>query len=147
MYHSSLSVFMTSKTPSGARKHCKGTKPTTRKMGQTFLFLLLSSSFFRRASWILCEPLTLVYTQNSSILYGAVHNPIAFSQLQSLTISVKNYGFLFGMPFCTHVELFWSIFQSSNPIGQYIIHNCMHMQLFIEWQYYLAITIIIAKRK
>ena len=37
------------------------------------------SSFFRRASSILRELLTLVYTWNSSILYGAVHNPIAFS--------------------------------------------------------------------
>jgi len=27
----------------------------------------------------------VVYAQNSSILYGAVHNPIAFSQLQNLT--------------------------------------------------------------
>ena len=44
---------------------------------------LSSSLFFRRASLILCEPLTLVYTRNSSILYEAVHNPIAFSQLQS----------------------------------------------------------------
>jgi len=26
----------------------------------------------------------------------------------------------------THTELFRSTFQSSNPIGQYIIHNYMH---------------------
>ena len=38
------------------------------------------SSFFRWASSILREPLTMVYPRNSSILYGAVYNPIAFSQ-------------------------------------------------------------------
>jgi len=41
-------------------------------------------SFFGRASSILREPLMLVYTRNSSIFSGALHNPIAFSQLQSL---------------------------------------------------------------
>ena len=35
---------MTNKTPSGARKHHKGTKPGTHKMGQMFFFFLLSSS-------------------------------------------------------------------------------------------------------
>ena len=39
------------------------------------------SSFFRRAGSILHESLTVVYARNSSILYGAVHNPITFSQL------------------------------------------------------------------
>jgi len=83
MYHSSLSVFvfMTNKTPSGVRKHRKCIKPRTRKMGQMLFFL----PFFRRARWIQHEPLTLVYTWNSSILYRAVHNPIAFLQLRSLT--------------------------------------------------------------
>jgi len=31
-YHSSSSVFMTNKTPSGTRKHRKSTKLITRKM-------------------------------------------------------------------------------------------------------------------
>ena len=83
MYHSSPSVFMTKKTPSGARKYRKGTKPGTRKTGQMFFFLL-SSSFFRQASSILRQPLTLVCARNNSIFYGAVHDPIAFSQLRSL---------------------------------------------------------------
>jgi len=43
----------------------------------------LSSFFFRRASSLLREPLTLDYIRNRSILYGAVQNPIAFSQLRS----------------------------------------------------------------
>jgi len=47
MYHSSLSVFMANKTPSGARKHRKGTKPTTRKMVQMFFFLLSSDGLAR----------------------------------------------------------------------------------------------------
>ena len=38
--HSSLSVFMTNKTPSGARKHHESTKPGTRKRGKMFFFLL-----------------------------------------------------------------------------------------------------------
>ena len=50
----------------------------------SFFFLLLSSSFFRRASSILRQPLALVYARNSSFFYGAVHDPIAFSQLRIL---------------------------------------------------------------
>jgi len=38
----------------------------------------LSFFFFRRAGSILHELLTVVYAQNSSILYGAVHNFITF---------------------------------------------------------------------
>ena len=48
------------------------------------VFLSSSFFFFRRISSILREPLMLIYTQNSSILYRTVHNPIAFSQLRSL---------------------------------------------------------------
>jgi len=39
-YHSSPSIFMTKKTPSGARKYREGTKPGTRKTGQMFFFFL-----------------------------------------------------------------------------------------------------------
>jgi len=48
--------------------------------------VFISSSFsLDRLAQLLHEPLTLVYTRNSSFLhvYGAVHNPIAFSQLKS----------------------------------------------------------------
>ena len=107
-YHPSSSVFMTNKTPSGAEKH-----HWTRKLqnGQNVLFFLsffflLSSFFFRRASSILHQPLALVYARNSSILYWAVHDPIAF-QLCSLTRRsqplTQNYGFQFGTPFSLHV--------------------------------------------
>ena len=82
-YHSSSSTVMTNKNRSGTRKHCEGTNPRTHKTGQMF-FLFLLSSFFRWASSILREPLTLVYTWNSSNLYGAVHNTITSSQLWSL---------------------------------------------------------------
>ena len=43
------------------------------------------SSFFRRASSTLRQPLALVYARNSSTLYWAVHKPVTFSQLRSLT--------------------------------------------------------------
>ena len=83
LWQRTVRVFMTNKTPNGARKHRKSTQPNSSKTGQMFFFLLLS--FFRRASSMLRQPLALVYARNSSILYRAVHEPIAFSQLQSLT--------------------------------------------------------------
>jgi len=44
MYHPSLSVIMTNKTPIGARKHHERTKSGTRKMGKILFFL--SSQWF-----------------------------------------------------------------------------------------------------
>ena len=73
--------FLTNKTPSGAEKHHESTQPNSSKTAKLFFFFL---SFFRRASSILRQPLALVYARNSSIFYGAVHDPIAFSQLRSL---------------------------------------------------------------
>jgi len=73
---------MTNKTPSGAEKHHESTEPESTKTAK--MFSSSSSSFFRWASSILREPLTVVYTRNSSILYRAVHNPITVSQLRSL---------------------------------------------------------------
>ena len=64
-YHPSLSVFITNKTPSGVEKHHESTE-----QGKMISF------FFRRVSSNLRELLTVVYARNSSILYGAVHNPI-----------------------------------------------------------------------
>ena len=49
-------------------------------------------SFFRQASSILRELLTVVYTWSSTILYRAVHNPIAFSQLQSCKALVTTHS-------------------------------------------------------
>jgi len=46
LYNNALFIFkcfLTNKTPSSARKHRKGTKPRTRKIGQMFFFFLLSS--------------------------------------------------------------------------------------------------------
>jgi len=71
---------MTKKTPSGVRKHHKSTKPELTKT----IFFFFLSYFFRRDGSILHEPLTVVYTWNNSILYGAMHNPITFTQLWSL---------------------------------------------------------------
>ena len=54
---------------------------TSNSQKEQHVFLssfFLSSFFFRRTSSILCEPLTVIYAQNSSILYGGVHNPITF---------------------------------------------------------------------
>jgi len=62
---------MTNKTPHGARKHRS--------------FFLSSFLYGLQSSLMLCESLAMVFAWNSSILYRAVHNPIAFSQLWSLT--------------------------------------------------------------
>ena len=77
MYHSSSSVFTTNKTPSGTRKHHESKVPN-QELAKRPKVLSSSSSFFRWASSTLREPLMLVYTRSSSLLYGAVHNPIAF---------------------------------------------------------------------
>ena len=82
MYRSSWSVFMT-KTPNGTRKHRKGNKPRTCTMGQMLSFFFFPS-FFRQASSILREPLTLVYAQSSNILYGAVITLLLFTTSKSL---------------------------------------------------------------
>ena len=110
-YCSSSSVFITNKTPNGARKHRESTQPNSGKTAKLFFFLLLS--FFRRASSVLRQLLALVYARNSRIFYGAVHDPIAFSQPRSLqgarSHSLKHYGFQFGTPFSlfvlTHAHL------------------------------------------
>ena len=44
-----------------------------------------SSFFFRRASSMSPQSLMMVYARNSSILHRAVHQPIIFLQLRSLT--------------------------------------------------------------
>ena len=64
----------------------KASQKYQTKNSQNWPNVFLSSSFFffRRTSSILREPLALVYTRNSSVLYGAVHNSIAFLQLRSL---------------------------------------------------------------
>ena len=85
MYNPPLTVFMTNKIPSGVEKYHESTEPESSRAAKMFSFFLLSSFFFRWASSILRELLTVVYTWNSSIVYRAVHNPITFSQLQSLT--------------------------------------------------------------
>jgi len=45
----------------------------------------------------------VVYAQKSSILQGAVHNPIAFHNFtvsqEAHNHSLKKYGFQYGMPF------------------------------------------------
>jgi len=53
---------MTNKTLNGVRKHRESTQPNSSK----------TAKFFRRASSILRQPLTLVYARNSSIFYWAV---------------------------------------------------------------------------
>jgi len=64
--------------------------------------------FFRRANSKLWDSYTVVFMQNS-ILHWAVHKPIAFSQLKSLTrcfkpVTQELYGFICDDIFvtCTH---------------------------------------------
>jgi len=100
---------MTNKTPSGAEKHHESTEPESSKTAKCFQ-VLLSSFFFRRASSTLRELLTVVYARSSSILYGAVHNPIALHNVEVLQGArmashlLKNYGFHFGTPFSSFIR-------------------------------------------
>jgi len=68
---------MTNKTPSGARKHRKITKPRTRKTGQMFFFLLLQTSS------ILHEPLMLVYTRNQHFVQSSAQPHRLFTTMKS----------------------------------------------------------------
>jgi len=67
---------MTNNTPNGMKKHHKSTEPESYQTAKMFL---------RRPSSKLHDPFTIVFTQNSTILHWAVYQPIAFSQLWSLT--------------------------------------------------------------
>ena len=65
---------------------------------------------FRQASSNLCDSFTMVFRQNSSIFHWAVHQPITFSQLWSLTrhfkSAMENYGFICDTIFftCMHTN-------------------------------------------
>ena len=62
--------------PSGAKKHRESTEPESRQTAKMF---------FRRASSNLRDSFTMVFAQNSSIFYCAVHQPIAFFHVQCHT--------------------------------------------------------------
>jgi len=69
-------------------------------------------SFFRRASSMLREPLTLVYARNSSKLSWAVHDPIVFHNFEvsqdACNHPLHNYGSVRWTPFsyrrCAHAQ-------------------------------------------
>jgi len=104
MYHSSPSVFMTRKTPSGARKYREGTKPGTCKTGQMFLDLLLSSDRLAQycvnlLRWFTHE--TAAFSTEQCTTPSLFHN---FEVSQGARIhSLKHYGFQFEMPFSLFV--------------------------------------------
>ena len=84
MYYSPSSVFMTNKTPSGVRKHHNSTKPGTRKMGEMFFF-------FRWASSVLSESLTMVLAQTAAFYTEQCTVPSLFQQLPVLRQSTPMY--------------------------------------------------------
>ena len=94
MCHPSSSVFMTNNMLTSAKKHRESTKPQSRQRAMFF--------FFRWANSKLRDSFLTVFTQNSSISYWAVNQPIAFSQLWSHTrwfkLALKSYASL-AMPF------------------------------------------------
>jgi len=63
---------MTNKTPSGARKCRKCTKPESRQMAKIFFLLLLLLLFLLLASSKLRDAFTTVFVRNSGILHWAV---------------------------------------------------------------------------
>jgi len=66
---------MINNTSSGAKKHCKSTKPESCQTAKMFLSLFFFF-FFRRASSKLRDSFRVVYTQNSSILYCMSSAPV-----------------------------------------------------------------------
>ena len=104
-YCSSLSVFTVNNIPSGAKKHCESTEPESRQMAIMFFFHFLFFFFlfffffffFRQASSNLCDSITMIFTQNSSIFHWAVHQPIALYRFEvslgGSNCSLKNHSF------------------------------------------------------
>jgi len=62
-------------TPSGAEKYRKSIEIESRQIAKMFTF------FFRQASSNLCDSLTMVFAQDSSIFHQAVNQPIALLQI------------------------------------------------------------------
>ena len=80
-------------------EHCESTEPESRQKAKMFFFFF----FFKRAGSKFCDSFMIVFTQNSSILHWAVHQPIAFydfevSRLYWSVISVTIFKN------CTHVH-------------------------------------------
>jgi len=76
--------FMTYNTPGSAKKHCESYVLETRQMTKMFSFLLLQMGKFRIA-WLFHDG----FHANSSVFHWAVHHPIAFTQVWSLTRRFK----------------------------------------------------------
>jgi len=66
-YRSSLSVFVTKNTPSGAKKHREGTEPESHQTA--FLFFFFFFFFFGQASSNSRGSFTMIFAQNSSIFH------------------------------------------------------------------------------
>jgi len=92
MYHSSSSVFMTNKTPSGARKHCKSTKQRTRKTkAKCFSSDRLAQYCMNLSRWFthktaafcteLCKPHYLFTTSKSREALVTTHSKTMASSL------------------------------------------------------------------
>ena len=69
-YHSSLCIFMTNKTPSGAKICCKSTEPESHRVAKMFFFLLIVL-FFRRAGSKLCDFLTSFHMKQQYFTLGS----------------------------------------------------------------------------
>ena len=101
MYHSSSSVVITNKTPSGTKRHCKCIETESHQTAKIFhlsSFSSFSSSSSSSDGLVKNCMITNIFTLSRSNLHWAVHQPIAFSQLRSnLTQHSKDalkYGFI-----------------------------------------------------
>jgi len=68
--------------PSMRSKHCESIEPESHQMAKMYFILLLFHSKLR-------DPLTIDFRQRNCILHWAVHQPIVFSQVWSLTKYLK----------------------------------------------------------
>ena len=110
----SSSVFMTNKTPTGARKHRESTQPNSSKTAKLFFFLLLS--FFLSSDGLAqyCVNLSRWFThETAAFSTEQCTTPSLFhnfeASLGACSHSLKHYGFQFGTPFSlfvlTHAHL------------------------------------------
>ena len=87
-------------------EHCESTEPESRQKAKMFFFFF----FFKRAGSKFCDSFMIVFTQNSSILHWAVHQPIALTLKSDELVQTGHWTTMasFAMPFsslvCMHIN-------------------------------------------
>ena len=132
MYHSSSSVVITNKTPSGTKRHCKCIETESHQTAKIFHLSSFSSSSSSSDGLVKNCMITNIFTLSRSNLHWAVHQPIAFSQLRSnLTQHSKDalkYGFIWDA-----ILLFVHMCTKQSCDSDYSLHCRAHDKMTVDF--------------